>query len=202
MCSFSSSSVLYPGIFESKWVKFQRVLSADFWELLVSEGLFVSWVAVWWCVFVLSETNTHFLKAALKKRQHFHPHPTVRRAGTEFCKSSRQISSPACKNGSDMQLIGSVVSASFSLSFWNGSGDRGSEQFFRQTLQQSKWSRGMEQWVRNKATSPTCWITFCQESWHGELHKPHPLNFAWRGEQGLDLLGSHLWSFQVLPCSL
>lgn len=74
------------------------------------------------------------LKAALRKRRRSHPQPAVRSAGTEFCKSSRQISSPAYKNGPDVQLIASVVSASFFLWFWNGNGDTGSEQCLRQAI--------------------------------------------------------------------
>lgn len=128
MCSFSSSSVLHPGTFESKWVEFQRVLSCQSLRACLLVGLLFDGV----CLFFLRQIL--ILKSCSEKDESLYPHPTVRRAGTEFCKSSRQISSPACKNGPDVQLVASVVSASFILWFWNGSGDRGSEQCFRQAI--------------------------------------------------------------------
>lgn len=95
MCSFSGSRILHPGTFESKWVKFQRILSADLGICLSPRaGLFVKLFAGVW-LFFLRQIR---LKVALRMRWHSQPQHTVANVETEPHKFSRQISSPACKN--------------------------------------------------------------------------------------------------------
>lgn len=211
MCSFSSSSVLHPGTFESKWVKFQRVSSADFGICRSLRACLLVTVFDGVCLFFLRQILT--LKSCSEKEVVFaavthcgeHRDWTLRVLQADFIPSLQQQSQR-------VRHAVSVVSASyFFLWFKNWNGGRGREETcFRQTIAKVQVVKGYRieketEWVRKKITTPTCWITFCQERWQGGLHNPYPPASAsggWSGEQGPGLLSSHLCSFQLPPCSL
>lgn len=202
MCSFSGSSALHPGTFESKWVKFQRILSAGSGICpSLRAGLFVKLFAGVWFFFL---RQIH-LKVALRKRWHSQPERTVGNAGTEPHKSSRQISSPACKNVPDVcrtPFLWWQCPTFSEVENWSGAEPvKASETSDCNSMSgQGVWNRGDGRSERKNNCSH-----MQNNLLPGEIPKPYPLTLGsggWSEDQGLGLLSSHLCSFQVPPCSL